>query len=47
MNATVLEPRERFTALLRWCRRNPVTALGFGIILTLAILGLLAPLVAP
>ncbi len=33
--------------LLGWCRRNPVTALGFGIIVCLGILGLLAPLIAP
>ncbi len=30
-----------------WCRRNPVTALGFGIVIGLAILGLLAPAIAP
>ncbi len=35
------------TALARWCRRNPVTAFGFFIILGLGVLGLLAPLIAP
>ena len=30
-----------------WCRRNPVTALGFGIVIGLAVLGLLAPAIAP
>ena len=33
--------------MANWCRRNPVTALGFAIILGLGILGLLAPLIAP
>lgn len=37
----------RLTGLVRWTRRNPVTALGFFVILTLAILGALAPLIAP
>jgi peptide/nickel transport system permease protein len=30
-----------------WARRNPVTALGFAIVLTLVVLGVLAPLIAP
>ena len=47
MSASPLQPRERAVALLRWCRRNPVTALGFGIILGLGILGVLAPAIAP
>ena len=33
--------------LFRWSRRHPVTALGFGLIIGLGILGLLAPLIAP
>ena len=33
--------------LSRWVRRNPVTALGFAIVLGLASLGLLAPWIAP
>jgi len=33
--------------LVRWSQRNPVTALGFGLIIGLGILGLLAPLIAP
>jgi peptide/nickel transport system permease protein len=37
----------RFLRLARWSRRNPVTAFGFAIILTLAVLGLLAPVIAP
>ena len=37
----------RLWMLLHWCRRNPVTALGFAIILGLGMLGLLAPLIAP
>jgi peptide/nickel transport system permease protein len=37
----------RLTHLRRWARRNPVTAFGFAIVLGLAILGLLAPLIAP
>ena len=37
----------RATRLWRWARRNPVTAAGFAIIIGLAILGLLAPVIAP
>ena len=37
----------RLAATRRWARRNPVTAAGFAIILTLAVLGLLAPVIAP
>ncbi|MCY4541577.1 MAG: ABC transporter permease [Rhodobacteraceae bacterium] len=37
----------RLAGLSKWCRRNPITALGFGIIVGLGILGLLAPLIAP
>jgi peptide/nickel transport system permease protein len=37
----------RLTHLGGWVRRNPVTAFGFAIVLGLAILGLLAPLIAP
>jgi peptide/nickel transport system permease protein len=33
--------------VLRWARRNPVTAFGFAIIAILAVLGALAPLIAP
>ena len=47
MSALTLRADGRPAAVLGWCRRNPVTALGFGIILGLAILGLLAPLIAP
>ena len=35
------------TLLWRWARRNPVTAAGFALIVTMAILGVLAPLIAP
>jgi peptide/nickel transport system permease protein len=37
----------RWATLRRWSRRNPVTALGFAIIVVLAVLGALAPLIAP
>jgi peptide/nickel transport system permease protein len=37
----------RLVRLGRWARRNPVTALGFAIVLTLVVLGLLAPLIVP
>jgi peptide/nickel transport system permease protein len=37
----------KITALVRWSRRNPVTAFGFFLILVLAVLGALAPLIAP
>lgn len=37
----------RIAALMRWMRRNPVTAFGFLLILILAVLGALAPLIAP
>src|SRR5687768_8712123 len=37
----------RFAKVDRWARRNPVTALGFAIVLILAVLGALAPLLAP
>lgn len=45
-NAIPSEP-SRLVRLLRWARRNPVTALGFAIILTLIVLGIFAPLIAP
>jgi peptide/nickel transport system permease protein len=49
--AVIIQPASaspgRFLLLARWCRRNPVTALGFFIILTLVVLGALAPLIAP
>ncbi|WP_176086451.1 ABC transporter permease [Martelella sp. HB161492] len=32
---------------LRWCRRNPITALGMAIVLVILIAGLLAPVIAP
>jgi peptide/nickel transport system permease protein len=35
------------TRVGRWVRRNPVTAFGFAIILGFAVVGLLAPLIAP
>lgn len=38
---------QRWRTLRHWSRRNPVTALGFAIILILAVLGALAPLIAP
>ncbi|MDE0534107.1 MAG: ABC transporter permease [Albidovulum sp.] len=47
MAAVAPRIRANSRALLHWCRRNPVTAFGFGIIIGLGILGLLAPLVAP
>ncbi|MDE0113181.1 MAG: ABC transporter permease [Albidovulum sp.] len=47
MAAVAPRIRVKSRALLHWCRRNPVTAFGFGIIIGLGILGLLAPLVAP
>ena len=31
----------------RWAKRNPVTAFGFGIVICLVVLGLLAPLIVP
>ena len=31
----------------QWSRRNPVTAVGFAIILGMAVVGLLAPVIAP
>jgi peptide/nickel transport system permease protein len=37
----------RLSHLRHWLRRNPVTAFGFAIVLGLALLGLLAPLIAP
>jgi peptide/nickel transport system permease protein len=37
----------RVAALMGWTRRNPVTALGFSLIAILAVLGALAPLIAP
>jgi peptide/nickel transport system permease protein len=37
----------RLSMVLRWARRNPVTALGFFLIFALAVLGALAPLIAP
>lgn len=37
----------RLARLGRWIRRNPVTALGFFIVIGFALLGLLAPLIAP
>ncbi len=39
--------RERLDRLLRWLRQNPLTTAGLVIILIMAILGLLAPLIAP
>jgi peptide/nickel transport system permease protein len=39
--------RRSGAAFWAWCRRHPVTALGFTIIIGLAILGVLAPLIAP
>ena len=47
MPGTPFHARGHALTLFRWCRRNPVTALGFGIVLGLGILGLLAPLIAP
>jgi peptide/nickel transport system permease protein len=37
----------RVVAVMRWMRRNPVTAFGFTLILTLVVVGALAPLIAP
>ena len=37
----------RLARVGRWARRNPVTAVGFAIVLGLAIVGMLAPLIAP
>jgi peptide/nickel transport system permease protein len=39
--------QSRAAGVVRWCRRNPVTAFGFGIVLVLAVLGALAPFIAP
>ncbi|MEA2585784.1 MAG: peptide/nickel transport system permease protein [Thermomicrobiales bacterium] len=45
---TVASPSAgRVARLSLWVRRNPVTAFGFAIVLGLALLGLLAPLIAP
>lgn len=32
---------------LRWCGYNPITALGFAVVIAVGVLGLLAPLIAP
>ena len=32
---------------LRWCRYNPITTLGFAVVIGVGVLGLLAPLIAP
>jgi peptide/nickel transport system permease protein len=42
-----LPSSRRLARLWRWVRRNPVTAFGFAIVLGVALLGLLAPLIAP
>ncbi|TPW31574.1 ABC transporter permease [Martelella alba] len=53
MNATsnnVTAPKTGPGALsktLRWCRRNPITALGMAIVFVILIAGLLAPVIAP
>src|SRR5690349_14094811 len=47
MAPVTLPARSRTGTLVRWCRRNPVTALGFAIVLILALLGALAPVIAP
>ena len=47
MSVAVQIAGARAGILFRWCRRNPVTAFGFGIILGLGILGILTPLIAP
>lgn len=47
MSDVPIAARARTALLLGWCRRNPVTALGFGLILGFMILGALAPAIAP